>query len=103
MHERNWYIGLLRYVATPVLDHDHPTYLTCLLEIQDIIKDQKPDIIHDKEAAVNYFTYEHKDSNSKRSVDGNDLVQRDNANNQWVSFDDKTTMKQKVDWANKLG
>lgn len=37
---------------------------------------------HDKEAAVNYFTFD---------------------DNQWVSYDDKTTFKQKVDWANEIG
>jgi len=74
-----------------------------LPEIQDIIKDQKPNIIHDKEAAVNYFTYTHKDAKRKRSDDGNEHDKRADDKNQWVSFDDKTTMKQKVDWANDLG
>lgn len=36
----------------------------------------------DKESAVNYLTF------------GND---------QWVSYDDKVTFKQKVDWANEVG
>ena len=38
--------------------------------------------ILDKESAVNYLTF------------GND---------QWVSYDDKVTLKQKVDWANDVG
>ncbi|OGM50923.1 hypothetical protein ABOM_000717 [Aspergillus bombycis] len=38
--------------------------------------------IHDKEAAVNYFTFD---------------------DNQWISYDDKTTFKQKIDWANDIG
>ncbi|KAE8150566.1 hypothetical protein BDV25DRAFT_172049 [Aspergillus avenaceus] len=37
---------------------------------------------HDKEAAVNYFTFD---------------------DNQWISYDDKTTFKQKIDWANDIG
>ncbi|KAF7171146.1 hypothetical protein CNMCM5623_003575 [Aspergillus felis] len=37
---------------------------------------------HDKEAAVNYFTF-----------DGD----------QWVSYDDEVTFKQKVDWADSIG
>ena len=72
-------------------------------EIQDIIKDQKPNIIHDKEAAVNYFAYTHKDAKRKRSDNVNNNVKRADGKDQWVSFDDKTTMKQKVDWANELG
>lgn len=51
-------------------------------EIQDIIKDQKPKIIHDKEAAVNYIVFD---------------------DDQWVSFDNKETFKQKVDWADSVG
>lgn len=38
--------------------------------------------VHDKEAAVNYFTFD---------------------DNQWVSYDDKTTFKQKVNWADEVG
>ncbi|KAI2696119.1 CAZyme family GH18 [Penicillium roqueforti] len=38
--------------------------------------------VHDKEAAVNYFTFD---------------------DNQWVSYDDKTTFKQKVSWADEVG
>jgi chitinase len=56
-------------------------------EIQAILKSEtsrkralKP--VHDKEAAVKYITFD-KD--------------------QWVSFDDKDTMKQKVQWANSVG
>ncbi len=50
----------------------------------DIIKSQKPKIIHDDKAAVNYFVYgESKD--------------------QWVSYDDAKTFKQKVDFANSVG
>ncbi|KAL5360254.1 hypothetical protein BJX96DRAFT_184439 [Aspergillus floccosus] len=37
---------------------------------------------HDKTAAVNYFTFD---------------------KNQWVSYDDETTFKQKVDWADSVG
>ncbi|KAF4160011.1 hypothetical protein CNMCM6936_004140 [Aspergillus lentulus] len=37
---------------------------------------------HDKEAAVNYFTFD---------------------DNQWVSYDDEVTFKQKVDWADSIG
>lgn len=51
-------------------------------EIQDIIESDSPDVIHDEEAAVNYFTFD---------------------SDQWVSFDDEKTFKQKVDWANGLG
>ena len=40
------------------------------------------DTVHDKENAVNYFTF------------GGD---------QWVSYDTKETFKQKVDWANGIG
>ncbi|KAA8652731.1 uncharacterized protein ATNIH1004_001636 [Aspergillus tanneri] len=54
----------------------------CGFEIQDIIADQNPHVVHDKEAAVKYFTF------------GTD---------QWVSFDDDETFKQKIDWANDVG
>ncbi|EAU32456.1 predicted protein [Aspergillus terreus NIH2624] len=37
---------------------------------------------HDKDAAVNYFIFD---------------------DDQWVSYDDKTTFKQKVDWADTIG
>ncbi|KAJ5400883.1 hypothetical protein N7465_011372 [Penicillium sp. CMV-2018d] len=51
-------------------------------EIQNIIKDQKPKIIHDKKAAVNYIVFD---------------------DDQWVSFDNNETFKQKVDWADSVG
>lgn len=51
-------------------------------EIQDIISDQNPMVTHDRDAASKYFTY------------GKD---------QWVSFDDAETLKQKVDYANSVG
>lgn len=51
-------------------------------EIQDIIARESPQIHHDEEAAVNYFKFD---------------------DNQWVSWDDATTFKQKVDWANSVG
>ena len=38
--------------------------------------------IHDKTAAVNYFTFD---------------------NDQWISYDDNTTLKQKTDWAKSVG
>lgn len=53
-------------------------------EIMDIINDQKPSIKHDEDAAVNYFQY-------------------GSAKDQWVSYDDTKTFKQKVDWANNIG
>ncbi|OQO13612.1 hypothetical protein B0A48_01841 [Cryoendolithus antarcticus] len=53
-------------------------------EIMDIIADQKPDVVHDKDAAANYIVFgDNKD--------------------QWVSYDDAVTFKQKVDWANSVG
>ncbi|KAJ4003710.1 hypothetical protein NW766_012161 [Fusarium irregulare] len=51
-------------------------------EIQDILKKHKVNKIHDKEAAVNYFSY-NKD--------------------QWISYDDKVTFQQKVKWADSIG
>ncbi|KAG8165716.1 hypothetical protein KVR01_004268 [Diaporthe batatas] len=39
-------------------------------------------VIHDKEAAVKYFSWD---------------------KNQWISFDDEETFKQKVDWGNDIG
>ncbi|KAK2764375.1 hypothetical protein FQN54_009069 [Arachnomyces sp. PD_36] len=52
-------------------------------EIQDILEDDDSiEKIHDEDAAVNYFTFK---------------------NNQWVSYDDKKTFQQKVDWADDLG
>jgi chitinase len=52
-------------------------------EIQALLK-QNPDLkpVHDEAAAVNYLVFD-KD--------------------QWVSYDDATTFKQKVDWANEIG
>jgi GH18 family chitinase len=54
------------------------------VEIQDILKDErrKIDVEHDKQAAVKYFKYDE---------------------NQWISYDDRDTFKQKVEWANNLG
>lgn len=51
-------------------------------EIKDIMKSRNITQIHDKDAAVNYFTFD-KD--------------------QWVSYDDAKTFQQKVDWANSVG
>lgn len=53
-------------------------------EIMDIVQDQQSRIVHDEEAAANYIVF----------GDNND---------QWVSYDDKTTMQQKVEWANSVG
>ncbi|OAA67644.1 symbiotic chitinase [Cordyceps fumosorosea ARSEF 2679] len=52
-------------------------------EVQDILK-KNPDIevVHDKEAAVKYMTWDQ---------------------DQWISFDDADTFKQKVEWADKIG
>lgn len=52
-------------------------------EIQDILS-KNPDIkvIHDQDAAVKYFSWD---------------------SNQWISYDDMDTFKQKVDWANSIG
>jgi len=52
-------------------------------EIQALLK-QNPGLkpVHDESAAVNYLVFD---------------------NNQWVSYDDATTFKQKVDWANDIG
>ncbi|KAH7303662.1 glycoside hydrolase superfamily [Stachybotrys elegans] len=52
-------------------------------EIQDIIS-KNPGIVihHDQEAAIKYMTWDE---------------------NQWISFDDAETLKQKVDWANNIG
>ncbi|KAL1589378.1 hypothetical protein WHR41_02173 [Cladosporium halotolerans] len=58
-------------------------------EIEEILKQAKGqgksggiDIIHDKASAVKYFVFDH---------------------DQWVSYDDKDTFKQKVEWANDIG
>lgn len=52
-------------------------------EVQEILK-KNPSIkiMHDKQAAVKYFTFD---------------------KNQWISYDDKDTFKQKVEWANSVG
>uniref|UniRef100_A0A0N7HV81 chitinase n=1 Tax=Hypocrella siamensis TaxID=696354 RepID=A0A0N7HV81_9HYPO len=52
-------------------------------EVQDILK-KNPDIkiVHDKESAVKYFTFD---------------------TDQWISYDDKDTFKQKIEWANGVG
>ncbi|KAI1840789.1 hypothetical protein JX266_012996 [Neoarthrinium moseri] len=52
-------------------------------EIQDILN-ENPDIkvIHDEDAAVKYFTW------------GDD---------QWISYDDADTFKQKIEWADNIG
>ncbi|KAI0398768.1 chitotriosidase-1 [Xylaria palmicola] len=53
-------------------------------EIMDIIDEYKPDVVHDEEAAANYIVYgDNKD--------------------QWISYDDAKTLKQKVDWADEVG
>lgn len=48
------------------------------------ILDQVPGLtpVHDEEAAVKYLVFD---------------------TNQWVSYDDATTFKQKLDWANSIG
>ncbi|KAI0863675.1 hypothetical protein F4860DRAFT_521760 [Xylaria cubensis] len=52
-------------------------------EIQDILKKNSGvKVIHDKDAAVKFFTWD---------------------NDQWLSFDDKETFQQKVEWANEVG
>ncbi|KAK2803673.1 hypothetical protein FQN50_006889 [Emmonsiellopsis sp. PD_5] len=56
-------------------------------EVADILnkKDSKRaaiDVIHDKEAAVKYFAWD---------------------SNQWISYDDEDTFKQKTDWADSVG
>ncbi|KAI1171966.1 chitotriosidase-1 [Nemania sp. FL0916] len=53
-------------------------------EIMDIISDQKPKVVYDEDAAANYIVYGDK-------------------GDQWVSYDDAKTLKQKVDWANEVG
>ncbi len=51
-------------------------------EIMDVMKDNQFTSVLDSKAGVNYFAYDE---------------------NQWVSFDDVRTLKQKVDFANKNG
>ncbi|KAG8164746.1 hypothetical protein KVR01_005021 [Diaporthe batatas] len=53
-------------------------------EIMDIINAQNPKVTHDEEAAANYIVF----------GDNND---------QWISYDDAKTLKQKVDWADSVG
>ena len=79
-----------------------PNSVDFIVEIQNIIADQKPDIVHDKEAAVNYFSFHPKNSKQRRSGETS-LDRRAEGKDQWVSFDDQKTLKQKADWANDLG
>ncbi|KAF2130126.1 glycoside hydrolase family 18 protein, partial [Dothidotthia symphoricarpi CBS 119687] len=54
-------------------------------EIQDILNKNKKralSVVHDKEAAVKYFSWD---------------------DNQWISYDDAESFKQKKDWANDIG
>ncbi|RDW83598.1 glycoside hydrolase family 18 protein [Aspergillus mulundensis] len=52
-------------------------------EIDKILSnDSSIEVHHDKEAAVKYFTWN---------------------NDQWISYDDKETFEQKVEWANSVG
>jgi chitinase len=57
-------------------------------EIQDILKQEEVQkraisrLHHDQAAAVKYFTFDH---------------------DQWISFDDEETFKQKTDWATEIG
>lgn len=53
-------------------------------EIADILTKQNPNVIWDKTDAVKYFQF------------GANLKQ-------WVSYDDKDTFAQKVEWANGVG
>ncbi|KAI0024494.1 chitotriosidase-1 [Xylariomycetidae sp. FL0641] len=54
-------------------------------EIMDVLNgDDAPEPVHDKAAAVNYLVY------------GDDK-------DQWISYDDEKTFKQKLDWANSVG
>ncbi|UDD56741.1 hypothetical protein AFCA_013302 [Aspergillus flavus] len=61
----------------------HTSGYLAYYEIQDLL-DKNPQItpVHDKVAAFLHFTYD-KD--------------------QWISYDDKTTFKQKLDWARSVG
>lgn len=66
---------------------DHAQTDLAHYEIQDILSKSskaKRDIqvIHDKEAAVKYFTWD---------------------SDQWISYDDADTFKQKVEWADDVG
>ncbi|XEV07561.1 hypothetical protein FSHL1_012848 [Fusarium sambucinum] len=51
-------------------------------EIMDLIKDTKAKPVYDKDAKVNYLVY---------------------GDNNWISYDDERTFKDKVDFANKRG
>ncbi|KAF3055152.1 Killer toxin subunits alpha/beta [Daldinia childiae] len=53
-------------------------------EIQDILKNKKRDItpVYDKEAAVKYLAWN---------------------TNQWISYDDEETFKDKIEWADSIG
>lgn len=52
-------------------------------EVQDILKkDPSIQVHHDKEAAVKYFTFD---------------------TDQWISYDDADTFKQKIEWADSMG
>ncbi|KAI9831288.1 MAG: hypothetical protein M1826_003727 [Phylliscum demangeonii] len=53
-------------------------------EIMDIINREKPQVVHDSDAAAKYFQY-------------------GDQQDQWVSYDDAVTFKQKVDWAKSVG
>ncbi|GKT51071.1 killer toxin subunits alpha/beta [Colletotrichum spaethianum] len=53
-------------------------------EIMDIIADQDPEVVHDKEAAAKYIVFGDK-------------------KDQWVSFDDADTLQAKVEWADSVG
>lgn len=53
-------------------------------EIMDILDKQKPKVIWDKANAVKYFQF-------------------GAAKDQWVSYDDKDTFAQKVEYANSIG
>lgn len=68
--------------AKPGVCTDTSGYLA-YYEVQDILK-KNPSLsaVHDKAAAVKYLAWD---------------------NDQWISFDDKETFKQKVDWANDIG
>lgn len=52
-------------------------------EVQDILtKNPEIQVQHDEEAAVKYFSWN---------------------TNQWISYDDEETFKQKTDWGNDIG
>lgn len=74
-------------------------------EIMDIIKKQDPRIIHDEEIAVKYFQYGRliMSQASPAETTTNRSWAPGARKDQWISFDDKETFKQKVDWANEIG